>query len=211
MGDIGELLSKKHFNQKAENKEVFLRILQNLRFLTRQGLAVRCTYSEEVYSNFMQLLYLHGEDCPLIEPWLSKITNNYLSHQIQNVCQQIMALQILRQISKNIINSACYTIMADECTDIANKELFTICIRWVSQDLQDYEDFIGLYEVGSINADCLTEAIKDTLLQIGLKISECRGQCYDVGSNMSGIRNGVATQIARGRSVQCIRIAMLIH
>lgn len=63
--------------------------------------------------------------------------------------------------------------------------------------MQNHEDFIGLYEVGSINADCLTEAIEGTLMQIGLKISECCGQCYDGGSNMSGIRNGVATQIAR--------------
>ena len=107
-------------------------------------------------------------------------------------------VQILQQVSKNISDSACYIIMADECTDIANKEQFTICIiRWVGQDLQDHEDFIGHYEVGSIKADCLTEAIKDTLLRIGLKLSECRGQCYDGGTNMSGIRNGVATQIAR--------------
>ena len=33
VGDIGELLSKKHSVQKAENREVFLRILQNLRLL----------------------------------------------------------------------------------------------------------------------------------------------------------------------------------
>ena len=200
VGDIGEMLSKKHSDQKAANRKVFLRILQNLSILTKQGLALRGPHGEEVHSNFMQLFYLRGEDCPLIESWLSKKTNNYLSHQIQNECLQIMALhvQILQQVSQNISDSACYTIMADECTDIANKEQFTICIiRWVGQDLQDHEDLIGLYEVGSINTDCLTEAIKDTLLRIGLKLSECRGQCYDGGSNMSGIRNGVATQIAR--------------
>ena len=95
MGDIGEMLSKKHSDQKAANREVFLRILQNLRFLTRQGLALRGTHGEEVNSNFMQLFYLRGEDCPLIESWLSKKTNKYLSHQIQNECLQIMALQIL--------------------------------------------------------------------------------------------------------------------
>ena len=78
--------------------------------------------------------------------------------------------------------------MADECSDVANKEQFTICIRWVDQDLQDHEDFIGLYEVESISADCLTQAIKDTLLQVGLKISGCRGQCYDGALNMSGIK-----------------------
>ena len=34
-------------------------------------------------------------------------------------------------------------------------------------------------------------------IRIGVKISDCRGQCYDEASNMSGIKNGVATQIAK--------------
>ena len=55
----------------------------------------------------------------------------------------------------------------------------------------------GLCEVENISANHLTQAIKDTLLRIGLKISGCRGQCYDGASNMSGIKNGVATQIAK--------------
>ena len=93
--DIGELLSQKHSDQKVENREVFIRILQNLRFLARQGLALRGTHGDEVQSNFMQLFNLQGEDCPLIKPWISKKTNNYLSHHIQNECLQIMALQIL--------------------------------------------------------------------------------------------------------------------
>ena len=63
VGNIGEMLSKKHSDQKAANKEVFLRILQNLRFLTRQGLALRGNHGEEVHSNFMQQFYLRGEDC----------------------------------------------------------------------------------------------------------------------------------------------------
>ena len=39
VGDIGEMLSKKHSDQKAANKEVFLRILQNLKvpYKTRFG------------------------------------------------------------------------------------------------------------------------------------------------------------------------------
>ena len=47
--------------------------------------------------------------------------------------------------------------MADECTETLNKEQFTIVIRWLSEDLQDHEDFIGLYEVGNITADCLVQ------------------------------------------------------
>ena len=63
VGDIGEILSKKHSDQKAANKEVFLTILQNLKFLTKQGSALRGTHGEEVHSNFMQQFYLCGEDC----------------------------------------------------------------------------------------------------------------------------------------------------
>ena len=100
--------------------------------------------------------------------------------------------------------------MADECTDIDNKEQFTICIRWVSQDLQDYEDFIGLYEVSSINVDCLTEAIKDTLLRIELKLSEYRVQCYDGGSNMNRITNAVATHIVR-KEKRAVYIHCYVH
>ena len=60
--------------------------------------------------------------------------------------------------------------MADECTDIANKEQFTINIRWVGEDLQEYEDFIALYQVETIDANCLVSAIKDTLLRMELQL-----------------------------------------
>ena len=100
--------------------------------------------------------------------WLSKKTNKYTYHDIQNECLKIMTLQILKKVCKNIQDSVCYSIMADQCTVISNQEQFTICIRSVSEDLQDHEDFIGLYEVAGIDADCLVQAIKDTLLWINV-------------------------------------------
>ena len=79
---------------------------------------------------------------------------------------------------------------------IRNKEQFTICFRWIDSNLQDHEDFIGLYEVDNISANCLLYHIKDVLLRMNLNLSKCRGQCYDGASNMSGIKNGVAAQIS---------------
>ena len=193
-GDVGELLSQEHKEEKATNRKMFLKILQNIRFLSRQGLPLRGGDADGD-SNFIQLLHLRGIDCPEIEAWMKKKTNKYTSHDIQNECLQIMALQILREVSQSVRDSGCYSIMADECTDIANKEQFTIIIRWVGEDLQDHEDFIGLYEVGSITADSLVRTIKDVLIRMKVKLSDCRGQCYDGASNMSGSRNGVATQI----------------
>ena len=85
--------------------------------------------------------------------------------------------------------------MADECTDVANKEQFVICIRWVDRTLTDHEDVVGLYNVGTIDSNTLVATIEDVLLRMGLKLTQCRGQCYDGASNMIGCKNGVATQL----------------
>ena len=69
--------------------------------------------------------------------------------------------------------SGWYTLIADECTDISNKEQFTICIRWVGEDLQVHEDFVGLYEMAEINADSLVGAIKIWQLPIPSSNRRC--------------------------------------
>ena len=64
--DVGELLSQEHQEEKAANRKMFLKILQNLRFLTRQGLPLRggC---EDADSNFIQLLHLLSMDCSQLD------------------------------------------------------------------------------------------------------------------------------------------------
>ena len=82
------------------------------------------------------------------------------------------------------------------CTQLSNKEqLFTIILRWVDSDLNDHEDFIGLYNADSIDSGTLSDAIKDVVLRMNLNLSRCRGQCYDGASNMSGCRSGVAARL----------------
>jgi hypothetical protein len=126
-----------------------------------------------------------------------KKTDKYISHDIQNELMKTMALMVLRQVCQKIRDNGWYTIMADECTDVANKEQFTILIRWIDENLEDHEDFVGLYEMATIDANSLVAAIKDTLLRMNIQLSNCRGQCYDGASSMSGSKTGVATQIAR--------------
>jgi len=49
----------------------------------------------------------------------------------------------------------------------------------------------------SITTDAIVAVMKDTLLRLNLRLSHCRGQCYDGGSNMTGSKNGVKAQILR--------------
>ena len=102
---------------------MFLLILQNIGFLSRQGLALRGS-DADTDSNFIQLMHFRGIDCPEVEAWMKEKTNKYTSHDIQNECLQIMALQILREVRLSVRDSSCYSIMADECTDIANRAVY---------------------------------------------------------------------------------------
>ena len=60
-----------------------------------------------------------------------------------------------------------------------------------------HEKFIGLYEVESITSDSIVSVVKDILIRLNLSLSKARGQCYDGASNMSGIRNEIATQLCK--------------
>ena len=139
---------------------------------------------------------MRGIDCPALLTWLNKKSNKYTSGEIQNEFLEIMALHILRQICSDIAKNGFFTIMADECTDVSNKEQFVICIRWVDDSLTAHEDVIGLYNVGTIDANSLFSTIEDVLLRMNFSLAQCRRQCYGGASNMVGCRNGVATQLA---------------
>ena len=55
-----------------------------------------------------------------------------------------MGLKLMRNVAANIRSAKFYTIMADETADVSNTEQLVICIRWVDDDLNIHEDFIGL-------------------------------------------------------------------
>ena len=54
-----------------------------------------------------------------------------------------MALHILRQITKSLEQKPFITLMVDETTDVTNKEQAVFCLRWVDQEFEVHEDFIG--------------------------------------------------------------------
>lgn len=193
--DIGETLSSKHAEEKSDNRDCLRKILSSLRFLGRQGLPIR-GHGDEADGNYIQLLTLRGEDDSLVLDWLKRKNEKYTCAEVQNGMLRIMALSILRDIAQNIRNSVFYSIMADETTDVSNREQCVLVLRHVDDDLVAHEKFIGLYKVDSIDSDTLTKTIEDCLLRMNLSLNNCRGQCYDGAGNMSGAKNGVAKQIS---------------
>ena len=104
-----------------------------------------------------------------------------------------MALQIARDIASAIRSASFYTIMVDECPDVANQEQLVLCLRWVDNALEVHEDFIGMYHMENVSADTIVAVIKDCLLRLNLNLNRCRGQCYDGAGAMAGCKRGVST------------------
>ena len=193
--DIGEQLSHQHAAQKQQSRHALHQILTCVRFLGRQGLALRGD-GDESDGNFKSLLQMKANDDPILAEWLKRKENVYTSPEIQNEIIKLMGLQVLRSVTADLQASPFLTVMADETTDCSNHEQVTLVLRSITQELEVNEEFLGLYQVASIDAAMLTTAIKDVLVRCNLPFDKLRGQCYDGASAMSSPKSGVAKRIA---------------
>ena len=135
-GDIGELLSTQHAQQKAVNRAYLTKVLQNIIFLACQGLPLRGCWIPsdeessacEKDSNFYQLLLLRSQDDASITEILWHKTHKYTDHNIHNALLKI-ALGHLRTIASKIREAGFFTLLSDEVTDSLNKEQVIVCLR----------------------------------------------------------------------------------
>ena len=195
--DVLELSNKAVVKRRMEERKYFLKVIECVQFLARQGLAFRGSDSAE--ENFRQLMILRCKDYPellkRVENEIETSGKKYLHQDYQNELLTIMSQHVLRRLLDNVTKSQFFAIMCDEYTDISNKEQLSFCVRWVEKQLKVHEAFIGFYEIANIKSDTIVNSIKDILLRLQLSLENCRGQTYDGASNMVGRKSGVATQI----------------
>ena len=199
---VHALLSKQAMAEQKVHREVLLKQLSSLKYLLRQGLAIRG--HEEMEGNLLQLLQLRSDDCPELKTWVSE--HKYFSPDILNEQIALMGLSAVREVLKNIRSVEWFSLLADEATDISNKEQLVICIRWVDINFDIHEDPVELIHVPKTDSLTIASAIKDCLIRHCLPISQCRGQAYDGASSMSGHLNGVAARIQ-----QDVPSALFVH
>ena len=160
-----------------------------MQYLARQGLAEWGDDDNE--SNFIQLLRLQSKKFPELTDWLSKKTERYTSHDVQNEIINLMSNQIIKNLLEPV-RSCIFLVICDEYKDVSNKERLTLCMCWVNNDLEVlffiYLEFLEFYEIPDIKSSTIV-----TVLKVNLDM--CRGQCYDGTDNMLGKSSGVATQI----------------
>ena len=104
----------------------------------------------------------------------------------------MMAHACLRKICATSLQSSEFlTLMADETTDASNKEQLVVVFRCVNDDLEELEQFVGLYQLEATIANIIVTVLKDVMLALNLDIHALRGGA----SVMFGAKTGVAKQI----------------
>ena len=107
--NVDEMLSQVHSNQKKLNGRMLMTIIQNVQFLSRQGLALRGHDDDE--SSFTQLLKLRSVDQTDICDWLAKkCGDKYTSPEVQNEILTLMSQAILRVIARQLQQAEFFTM-----------------------------------------------------------------------------------------------------
>ena len=107
--------------------------------------------------------------------------NKYQSPEITS--EIIMAHTALQSLLADINSRPWFSLMADETRDISNRQQLVVCLRWVSENYEVFEDMIGLVQLKNTTAECIHMSLKDCLLRLGISFEKCRGQAYDGASN----------------------------
>ena len=153
--------------------------------------------------NFLGLVQLIAKFDPVLHEHCRRINNNevnehYLGKNIQNELIQLISSNILKEIVLGITKSKYYSVILDCTPDISHQEQMTVILRLVEikdKTVNIVERFVGFLQVEESTGLGLTKAILKKLNDLGLSISDCRGQGYDNGANMKGCNKGVQARI----------------
>ena len=82
-----------HAKTQSRNRQMFLKVISSLKYLLRQGLAVRAHKESE--GNLYQLLLLRSEDDPSLSQWLKR--KDYVSPEVINELIIALGNTVLRK------------------------------------------------------------------------------------------------------------------
>lgn len=126
---------------------------------------------------------------------------HYLSHDVQNEFIEIAGDFVRQTILTELKRNKYFSVIVDATADEAQTEQNVFILRYVSLEEQNQyrirERFLDFVECFNKTGHSIAKMICDELQRYGLQLSDCRGQGYDNGTNMSGIYQGAQALILK--------------
>ena len=201
---IHGLLDTASVNSARKNREKLGPIIKTVMFCGRMGLPLRghrdfgslefnstielqnnIDRSEGNFRNLLKLRMDAGDQ--IIKNHLETAGANatYISWGIQNEILEICNKIIIKKLVTEVNAAKAFVVLADETTDVSNKEQLTLCVRYVHNN-KLHEKFLQFVEIKSLTGEALALSIIGSLEALGLNLKSLCGQGYDGAAAMSG-------------------------
>lgn len=116
------------------------------------------------------LLYRSNGDEHLTSILKTPGRNKYITPQIQNEIVSSCGNIILQTIVKKVNDSQCFSVLADETTDISVTEQLALCVRYIDKENNANESFLKFIQVHSLSGKNLADAILNGKFKILIEI-----------------------------------------
>ena len=158
---ISSVLSQTTADQIAKNRLKLASIIKTIVLCGRQNISLQGHRDNQTdierdaaglhnHGNSMALLDFRVDaGDKVLEDHLSQASRNatYTSSIIQNQLIDILSKQVRQRIIDRVKVSKRFTVIADEVTDVSNKEILSLVIRYCDPDsLLPREDLVGFFE-----------------------------------------------------------------
>ncbi|CAF3369991.1 unnamed protein product [Rotaria sp. Silwood2] len=209
------ILDKSRAELIRQNRNKLIKISSAILLCAKQCISLR-GHDESLDSlnrgNLIEILKWSSTTDPLAKAILEESASNatYLSHQIQNELLNIMANQIRDRISKKLAGNV-YTLLADEAVDASHNKQLSICVRFVDDEHELKEYFLGFIRLHDFDAASLAKEIANHLVKHNISMSMCIAQCYDGAAVMSGQYSGVHAILQQNFMPKAIYIHCMAH
>lgn len=211
-------------NEKSKHQNI-IPIIEAVILCGRQNMALRGhhdsgnietdiskTINEKNEGNFREILRYRAQGdfemkSYLEAPWKIK----YISHTSQNHIIDACNKVLLNKVVSRVNAAKCFSILADETTDISGIEQVSLCVRYVKLNtLILTEEFLQFVSINDMTGKGIANSILKSLQQFGIDMKYLREQGYDGAAAMSGKYNGVQAHIKKIQKLSMF-IVLLIY
>ena len=203
-GTVDVVLRQQNDDAAKYWREVLRRIVAVIKFLSVRGLAFRGDnelLGSSGNGNYLGLIELLAEFDPFLKDHLGKHGQKgrgHASYLSSTVCDQLICMmgeKVKQKIASEIQCAKYFPIITDSTPDMSHTDQLTFILRYVSEGGNILERFVGFEPIYSHTGASLAGCVKEMIADLGLDLSNCRGQSYDNASNMSGKYNGLQAHL----------------
>ena len=120
----------------------------------------------------------------------------YTSHIAVMEFMEALGTWVEEFLLKRLHQASCFSIMADECTDVATIEEMSVFCCWEEEGSPE-EHFLEIVHVKQANAESIYSALVECWKEKNLQVSKIVGMGFNGASIFSGKKTGVQTRIKK--------------